>query len=192
MKLNEGDCNCRYTDSVGLNTIAVGWNIEKTGGKEGLVKVGANYDLIMSSSCYDSNKCSSSKCTTNNCITESQKQQLYQSSIAESITCVKNWLKNYDELHPLARSAAIDMAFNMGCTKLAGFKNFRASLLAKDYAKAVIEMKDSNWCTQVGVRCKRDETCMSTAYNSTMNPSSSPTFVPFYFLIFGFLCIMLG
>ena len=35
MKLNEGDCNCRYTDSVGLNTIAIGWNIEKAGGKEG-------------------------------------------------------------------------------------------------------------------------------------------------------------
>eukprot|EP01080_Neovahlkampfia_damariscottae_P008625 gene8625-572_t len=163
MKLNEGDCNCRYQDSVGLNTIAIGWNIEKPGGKDGLRRVGANVDRIMSSSCYDANKCSTSKCTSNGCITENQKMQLYQVSIAESIQCASRWLSNWSSLHGLAKSAIIDMAFNMGCSRLAGFRNLKAALERKDYQRAVVEMGDSRWCTQVGARCKRDQDCMRSA-----------------------------
>jgi lysozyme len=161
MKLNEGDCNCRYQDSVGLNTIAIGWNIEKQGGKEGLRRVGANVDLIMSSSCYDGNKCASSKCSQ--CISESQKTQLYNVSIAESIACASRWLNNWNSLHGLAKSAIIDMAFNMGCGKLSGFRNLKAALERKDYKRAVVEMGDSQWCRQVGSRCKRNQDCMRSA-----------------------------
>ena len=203
MKLNEGDCNCRYTDSVGLNTIAIGWNIEKAGGKEGkknhqksklkfstgLQNVGANYNLIMSSSCYDGNKCSSSKCINNGCIKESQKEQLYQVSIQESINCVKNWLTNYNELHSLSKSAIIDMAFNMGCTKLSGFKNLKAALEVKDYSKAIVEMKDSNWCTQVKVRCTRDEQCMINALNGTSTNSANNSRVPIFFVFISILLL---
>jgi GH24 family phage-related lysozyme (muramidase) len=125
----------------------------------------------MSSSCYDANKCSSTKCITNNCISENQKSQLLQSSLTESESCVSSWLTNWNTLHPSAKSALIDMSFNMGCNGIKTFKNFKAALEIKNYTRAIEEMKDSKWCSQVGTRCTRDQICMKEAVDQSSNVS---------------------
>lgn len=46
----------------------------------------------------------------------------------------------------------INMCFNLGADKLAGFRNTLAAIKAGDYVKAAAEMLDSRWATQVGSR----------------------------------------
>jgi len=49
----------------------------------------------------------------------------------------------------------LNMMFNMGMTRLAGFKKMLAALDAGDYAEMAVQMMDSKWATQVGPRSTR-------------------------------------
>ena len=49
----------------------------------------------------------------------------------------------------------VNMCFNLGRTRLAGFKNFRKALDAGDWAEAAVEGRDSRWYRQVGNRSER-------------------------------------
>jgi lysozyme len=49
----------------------------------------------------------------------------------------------------------VNMMFNMGRTRLAGFKNFNAALLEQKWVQAADEMTDSRWFRQVGARAQR-------------------------------------
>jgi len=52
------------------------------------------------------------------------------------------------------KNALFNMCFNMGITRLLGFKRMIAALIVKDYTKASIEALDSKWATQVHGRAK--------------------------------------
>jgi lysozyme len=56
-----------------------------------------------------------------------------------------------------ARNIVFNMAFNMGRTRLRGFRNMFKALRTSppDYQLAAAEMKDSRWYHQVGYRAKR-------------------------------------
>ena len=47
------------------------------------------------------------------------------------------------------------MWFNLGLTRLLGFKKFLAALEAEDWDRAAEEMLDSKWAVQVGPRSTR-------------------------------------
>lgn len=53
---------------------------------------------------------------------------------------------------PGVRNALINMNFNLGITKLNGFKKMIAALQAKDYTTAALEALDSRWANQVHKR----------------------------------------
>jgi len=57
----------------------------------------------------------------------------------------------------------VNMAFNLGRTRLSRFKNMLAAVEAKDYEKASEEMKDSRWYAQVGRRSVELVEMMRTA-----------------------------
>lgn len=62
---------------------------------------------------------------------------------------------NFDKLDDVRQEVLVNMSFNMGKSRLSGFKKFLAAVAAKDFAKAADEMKDSAWYGQVkdrGVR----------------------------------------
>lgn len=59
------------------------------------------------------------------------------------------WFK---ELDPVRKDAIIDIAFNLGATRLRGFKRALAAMAAKDYSTAATEFLDSKWARQVGSR----------------------------------------
>ena len=46
----------------------------------------------------------------------------------------------------------INMCFNMGVTRLAGFQKMWFAIEAQDWPKAALEMLDSKWARQVGNR----------------------------------------
>ena len=60
----------------------------------------------------------------------------------------------YDKLTSTRQNVLTDMAYNLGPTRLAGFKKLKKALIAKNYIAAAKEMKDSAWYGQVGRRAK--------------------------------------
>lgn len=52
------------------------------------------------------------------------------------------------------QAALINMCFNLGITRLKGFKRMIAALENKNYALAAKEALNSKWATQVGQRAK--------------------------------------
>jgi lysozyme len=58
------------------------------------------------------------------------------------------------KLTPARQDVLIEMAFNLGLKRLLNFTNMWAAIRAGNYSKAVAEMLDSKWATQVGTRSK--------------------------------------
>ncbi len=52
------------------------------------------------------------------------------------------------------QAALINMNFNLGITKLLGFKKMIAALDEGDYTNAALEALDSKWAIQIGQRAK--------------------------------------
>ena len=63
----------------------------------------------------------------------------------------------YSELDSVRRDAMIDIAFNLGITKLLRFEKALSAMESQDYFLASEEFNDSRWSDQVGARA--DELC---------------------------------
>ena len=61
------------------------------------------------------------------------------------------------DLDSVRQDAIINLCFNLGMTRLLGFKNALAAMEAGDHPKAADELYDSRWAKQVGSRA--DEVC---------------------------------
>jgi len=77
---------------------------------------------------------------------------LYQNAKNDAVSYLGN--DSYSKLSEGQRNVINDMSYNLGLNKLSGFKKMKAALIAKDYAGAAREMKDSKWYGQVGNRSK--------------------------------------
>ena len=69
--------------------------------------------------------------------------------------CEHELLKAFDwfeHLDSVRQDAMIDMCFNLGITRLRGFKKALAAMEDGDYEEAAIEFLDSKWADQVGQR----------------------------------------
>jgi lysozyme len=62
---------------------------------------------------------------------------------------------NYDKLDANGKTALIDLAFNLGESKLGGFVKAKAAAENKDMNKLISELIASDWYNQVGDRSKR-------------------------------------
>lgn len=62
---------------------------------------------------------------------------------------------SFDTLSANRRAVLVNMAFNLGRERLAGFAHFRAAIRDGAFERAAEEMLDSKWATQVGVRAQR-------------------------------------
>ena len=147
-KLNEKSKPCVYKDSKGNPTVGVGFNLNKAGARGEIEGVGADYDAVLNGS---------------QCLDDGQIEKLFNKDMNEANSCAKSWLgSSWSALGSDPQSAVSDMAFNMGCGKLRGFVKLRAALTESppNYQAAKNEMKDSNWCVQVGGRCGRDVACI--------------------------------
>tara|TARA_Y100000114_G_scaffold83058_1_gene76722 strand:- start:13 stop:441 length:429 start_codon:yes stop_codon:yes gene_type:complete len=61
----------------------------------------------------------------------------------------------FDDLDEVRRDAMIDIAFNIGLSRLMTFKKALTAMNQQDYDKAASEFLDSRWSVQVGARSKR-------------------------------------
>jgi lysozyme len=58
----------------------------------------------------------------------------------------------FNDLDDVRKDAMIDIAFNLGATRLRGFRKALAAMEVADYATAATEFLDSRWAKQVGGR----------------------------------------
>lgn len=61
----------------------------------------------------------------------------------------------FDRLDDVRQEVLVNMSFNLGYSRLAGFKRFLAAVNASEFAEASLEMLDSKWAKQVGARAIR-------------------------------------
>jgi len=60
----------------------------------------------------------------------------------------------FDDLDPVRQDAIIDMAFNLGITRLSQFQNMLGALSEGRFDDAAAEALDSRWARQVGQRAQ--------------------------------------
>lgn len=62
---------------------------------------------------------------------------------------------SFEDLSDNRRAVLVNMSFNLGRERLAGFNDMRAAIANADFERAAKEMLDSKWATQVGARAQR-------------------------------------
>ncbi len=67
-----------------------------------------------------------------------------------------------DAINDARHSVLVEMCYNLGLTKLKGFKKMLAALERHDFQTAADEMLDSKWARQVGGRAKTLAAVMRT------------------------------
>jgi len=80
---------------------------------------------------------------------------MLNNDIDEAIGIARALVVNFDQLDDVRQEVVTNMAFNLGMTRLGGFKQFIGALLRFDFQRATTEMMDSKWYEQVGDRGKR-------------------------------------
>lgn len=137
----EGFSRKAYRDSLGYNTIGVGFNLDKPGAKERIESLGLNFRDVYSGKID---------------LTEKQIFYLLDQDIQIAKTDAERYLgkETLEKINPLAREIVLDMAFNMGYSGLSSFKKLRAALKKLDYKEAARAMENSLWYKQTGRRSK--------------------------------------
>jgi lysozyme len=69
--------------------------------------------------------------------------------------CVALYGEGFTDWPGTVQEVLVNMMFNMGRTRLGGFKNFRKALEEGDWKQAGIEGRDSKWYRQVTNRAER-------------------------------------
>lgn len=87
-------------------------------------------------------------------ISESEAMVLFQNDLADTLQhcSAYSWFKTLSEVR---QAACIDLMFNIGPSRFAGFRNFIQAMSQKQWTWAAAELKDSKWYGQVGRRGPR-------------------------------------
>lgn len=80
---------------------------------------------------------------------------MLSNDIQEAISIARATFKSFERLDDVRQEVVVNMAFNLGQTRLKGFKKFIAAVDRMDFHQAQAEMIDSAWYSQVGDRGKR-------------------------------------
>lgn len=80
---------------------------------------------------------------------------MLSNDIDESVGIARALVSNFDKLDDVRQEVLVNMALNLGMSRLGGFKQFILALGRHDYQRATSEMMDSKWYEQVGDRGKR-------------------------------------
>ena len=107
-------------------------------------------------------KCSASKNTIgvgrnldDRGITDEESDFLLSNDIdicVEELKSTFPWFKNLTDAR---KRVMVNMCFNLGLSRLMGFKKFLAAMEVADWEEAGVQMLDSKWSRQVGPRSTR-------------------------------------
>jgi len=107
-------------------------------------------------------KCSADKLTIgvgrnleDNGITEEEAMYLLRNDLKRTYEELRSNFSWYERLDSYRQEVLMNMCFNLGISRLKGFRKMIAALEIKDFKEAAVQMLDSRWAKQVGVRAVR-------------------------------------
>lgn len=84
-------------------------------------------------------------------ISRAEAEYLLRNDIAQARQELEQ-IDAYRGLDPVRQAVLIDMAINLGISRLNGFARMWAAIARQDFVRAAAEMLDSRWSHQVGAR----------------------------------------
>lgn len=80
---------------------------------------------------------------------------MYANDVRQAEADARALVPNFDKLNDVRQEVLVNLSFNMGKSRLSGFKKFLAALAIQDFSRAADEMKDSAWYGQTKDRAVR-------------------------------------
>jgi lysozyme len=146
-KENEGYKPKVYTDTKGKRTIGIGFNLEDGGNRRFLKKIGIDVNELFAG----------------RELNDEEIRTLYNHSLTQAFGDAKKFDPQFNKRPEPVKKAIVDMAFNLGLTKLNKFERMNAALGQNDYKAAADEMVDSKWYKDVKTRGPRTVELMASA-----------------------------
>ncbi|MCY1397751.1 hypothetical protein D9M71_127670 [compost metagenome] len=87
---------------------------------------------------------------------------MYANDIKIAENDARALVPGFDRLDDVRKEVIVNLSFNMGYSRLSGFKKFLAAINSSDFDKAADELKDSKWYGQVKGRGERLVKAMRT------------------------------
>ena len=143
----EGRRSRCYLDSQGIATIGVGINLEEPRNAARLERLGYTPAEVVQGRVA---------------LSESELDLLLDEDLELALGDARAVVANFEELDQARQIVLVDMAFNLGRTRLAGFRRMCAALERKDFVAAAREMQDSSWYRQVRSRGERNVQVMQS------------------------------
>jgi GH24 family phage-related lysozyme (muramidase) len=139
-----------YRDTKGNRTIAIGFNLDAPGADAVCATFGLNYQALLNG-------------TATVTWTEAEAIRDYKISSAEFAAHCQ--FPKFDELPDQAQAVVLDMLYEMGSAKFAGFRLMIAALNQDppDFNQAASQMKQSAWYGEVPTRAQEDCQLMCSA-----------------------------
>ena len=88
-------------------------------------------------------------------VSEERVNSVFDKDVETYIDESKKVFGNLEDMPQEAQQVIINMCFNMGAPRLSQFKKFIKAIHDEDWKTASVEMLDSRWASQVGIRANR-------------------------------------
>ena len=88
-------------------------------------------------------------------VSEDRVNSIFDKDVETYISESEKVFGNLQQMPEEAQQVIVNMCFNMGAPRLSQFKKFIKAIHDEDWATASVEMLDSRWANQVGVRATR-------------------------------------
>lgn len=88
-------------------------------------------------------------------VSEERVNSVFDKDVETYIDESKKVFGNLEDMPQEAQQVIINMCFNMGAPRLSQFKKFIKAINDEDWKTASVEMLDSRWASQVGIRANR-------------------------------------
>ena len=137
--LNEGNKPSVYKDSKGKRTIGIGFILEEPANRNILKEEGIDINELFAG----------------RELTDKETKTLYNRSLTQAFKDAQSYDPNFAKRPEAVKMTLVDMAFNLGLTKLNKFVDMKTGLMNNDYNIAADEMVDSLWYKQVKDRGPR-------------------------------------
>jgi lysozyme len=92
---------------------------------------------------------------TDNGFSQDEIDLMLSNDIVKATSTARALVPGFDHLSDVRQEVIVNMAFNLGYTRLSGFKMFLAAVNSSAWDDAAAEMLQSKWATQVGARAMR-------------------------------------
>jgi len=77
---------------------------------------------------------------------------IYANDVRMAEKDARSLVPGFDRLDDVRQEVLINCSFNLGYSRLSGFKKFLAAINSSDFDEAADELKDSKWYGQIGQR----------------------------------------